>query len=100
MKVKGLIGFLICLLLLVGCSENKIQEGEVYDKAYKPSRTWVSYITTGYSMIPVTHHDSEKFKISIKRLDPDTNQWLTATYTVNYEQYEAIEIGDWIRIDY
>lgn len=88
------------LILLSGCTTKvKITEGEIYHKDYQEPYTSHSTIYTGKTFVPTTQHHSEVFKISIKKLDEETQEWLTSTYEVSKEQFEALQIGDIIHIE-
>ncbi|HIX99857.1 MAG TPA: hypothetical protein H9974_10125, partial [Candidatus Dorea intestinigallinarum] len=80
MKVKRAIKiaalFLVSTLFLSGCSE-KITEGEIYEKEYKPEKTSIVTVpivhTNGKStyttIIPVTYHYPDRWCIRIRSLN-------------------------------
>ena len=106
MKVKRAIKiaalFLVSTLFLSGCSE-KITEGEIYEKEYKPEKTSIVTVpivhTNGKStyttIIPVTYHYPDRWCIRIRSLNKDEGgEYKTAEYYTTEEVYNECEIGD------
>lgn len=80
-----------------------IMEGEVYNKVYEPSMSWMTMmpISNGKTItfIPMWHYDDEDFVIYIHRWDNELQKDRTNALYVNESTYNEISIGDYVRYD-
>lgn len=106
---KRILSLLLALLLcftLCGCGP-KLEEGEVYDKQFIPAHTdhllipYIHYNAASKSsytiLIPVARHHPDQYEICIKAMQDD--EWVTETFYVPQDVYDAIEIGNYFHYD-
>lgn len=106
---KRILSLLLALLLcftLCGCGP-KLEEGEVYDKQFIPAHTdhllipYIHYNAASKSsytiFIPVARHYPDQYEIFIKAMQDD--EWVTETFYVPQDVYDAIEIGNYFHYD-
>jgi len=93
-----IIKFLVCGVLvftLVGCSgghvEQEVVPAVIVSMEYVPSRSWVTMMPTGKTMIPVTHHSSEEFNVVV------AHEGLTLKID-SKAVYDSLEIGESIQV--
>ena len=98
MKKKILFIMLLIPLLFIIAScddteENyKIYEGYIVDKIYEPSKSWITYMSTGKVMIPITHYIPEKYYIVIYK-----NETISK-HQVSKEFYTDFEVGAYVTV--
>ena len=106
--MKKLCLLIACLaLVLSGCCEKGITEGEVYDKKHNAEYTNVMMIplciSNGKSMtcspIPYIVHHHENWEVNIKSYNEKEKKYETAIYYVNKEVYDRVKIGDMFKYD-
>lgn len=101
-KYKIIIFLILAGALLSGCSP-KLTEGEIIEKKYVEE--WTEYTTvpmvhtngknTYTTVIPMTYHHPEQWRIYIKSLTPnEEGNYDTAVYYTTEELYDACNIGD------
>ncbi len=98
-----LLSVLLCLALC-GCAP-KLQEGEVCEKNFTPAHTDYLIVplvisngkTTNVIMLPVRRKYPDQYAISIKAVQDD--EWITETFYVTQDVYDAVEIGGYFRYD-
>lgn len=101
-----LVGVLILALLLCSCS-NKITEGEIYEKEFKPEDTQLvpitTFIYTGKVSVPIIHyyrrHYPDRYIVRIRQYNEEENTFLYNEYYVDAETYNKVNIGDWFIYD-
>ena len=80
LKKYFLVGVLLLSLLLCSCG-NKITEGEIYEKEFKPEETQLipitTFISTGESVIPITNfyyrHYPDRYIVRIRQYNEEQN---------------------------
>lgn len=100
--MKKLIYFLM-FLHFSSCS-NKLSEGDIIEKKYEPTRTYVSFIplVTSYgknihtTMIPYVVTDYEDYILVIKG-KYEGKETIENIY-INKEQYECLSVGEHFNI--
>ena len=96
MKTKVLL-ILLCVLL-IGC--HRLDSGIVIHKEFEPehSQTYIAYIYTGKTNIPVfqTRTIPDRWYIIIEGVIDAKKR--KETIYVSKDEYESINIGDFIRI--
>lgn len=99
-KLLSILVSMALLFILTACGGG-ITSGEVVSKEYTPAHTQNSIIpivisngkTCSTIMVPYTYHYSDKWEITIRQYSEEENEFLTATYRVTEEVYNATEIG-------
>ena len=94
------------LIVLISCSDS-INEGDVYEKEFKPEYTTVSVLPMTISngktvttiMVPYTIHYPDRWVIYIKAYDEETRKWITEDFYVSEEVYDSVNIGDYFVFD-
>lgn len=92
---------LLILVIICFSSCDKITQGEVYNKEYKPAESVITYIpmihTNGKqsytTLVPFYYHYPDRWRVDIRQPDGD-GEFLTASYYVDEDIYNAIKIGD------
>ena len=100
-KILCMALVLVMALLMVGC--NKLTEGEVYEKEFKPAESTpvpvTTMIWTGKVAIPITNvymrHYPDRYIVRIRVYDYESHETKYGEYYVTKECYDAINIGDW-----
>lgn len=98
-----LIGAALCACLICsGCSE-KIREGEIYEKEYKPEKTIVNIVpiihtngkTASTTCIPMIYHYPDRWCVRIRSFEKNEDgKYETAQYYTTKEVYDKCRIGD------
>lgn len=98
---------LMCLTLLAGC-EQKITEGEIYEKEFRPEETEVIIVPmvhtngkTSYTTpMPIVHHYPDRWRIAIRSIEKnDDGDYDTADYYTTEEVYSNCKVGDMFSYD-
>lgn len=107
-RVKKIIFALFaCLILLTGCSQ-KITEGEIYEKEFRPEKTEVLIVPmvhtngkTSYTTpTPIVHHYPDRWRIAIRSIEKnDDGDYDTADYYTTEEVYNNCKVGDMFSYD-
>lgn len=99
MRGKVLMAVIVLVSLFTfGCG-NKLDEGEVYEKEFKPAYTQTLFIplviSNGKSsittLVPYFYHYPDRYVIRIKAFKD--NDWLTNEIYVTQNVYDSIVIG-------
>lgn len=98
--MKLLITTFIMLGLLAGCDCNKLREGEVYEKEFKPRHIQTLLmpvcISNGKStttvLMPYIIIYPDRWRVCIRAFDG--KQWKSTSYYVPPEVYNAVKVGD------
>ena len=93
---------LFFVVTLSGCSET-ITEGEVIKKEFTPAHTTCMsmpmYVSTGKTMsvimIPYIIHYSDAWRVTIQQCVEESGEYAKATYRVEEDVYDEVDIGDW-----
>lgn len=101
-----LVGVMLLSLLLCSCG-NKITEGEIYEKQFKPEETITMFIpmtvytgkTTITNIIPVIRHYPDRYIVRIRQYNEEENTFLYNEYYIDAETYNKVNIGDWFIYD-
>jgi hypothetical protein len=96
-----LLAILCCVLCLTSC--NKLEEGDVVEKWYEPTNTYVALMplvisngkTTTTMMIPYVITDYEDWCVKIKGKYKDEER--IETIYVSQKQYECLSIGSHLK---
>ena len=97
-----LLAILCCVLCLSSC--NKLEEGDVVEKWYEPTRTYVALMpliisngkTTTTIMIPYVITDYEDWCVKIKGKYKEEER--IETIYVSRKQYERLSIGSHLKL--
>lgn len=96
---KVLISLLVLVSLFTWGCGNKLKEGEVYDKEFKPAHTTTVFIPVVMSngkssttvIVPYFYFYPDRYVIKIKAFKDD--EWLKNEIYVSKDVYEGIDIG-------
>ena len=105
-KIVFTLLIVLALIMLISCSDS-INEGDVYEKEFKPEYTTVSVLPMTISngktvttiMVPYTIHYPDRWVIYIKAYDEETRKWITEDFYVSEEVYDSVNIGDYFVFD-
>lgn len=97
-----LLAILCCVLCLISC--NKLEEGNVVEKWYEPTRRYVAVMplvisngkTTTTIMMPYVVTDYEDWCVKIKGKYKDEE--MVETIYVTQKQYECLSIGSHLKL--
>lgn len=100
-KIALFLSIILVFGLLVSCSK-LINEGDIYEKEFKPEYTTVSVLPMTISngktvttiMVPYTIHYPDRWVIYIKAYEEEKQEWLTEDFYVSKEVYDSVNIGD------
>lgn len=87
-----ILGFL--LFTMVGCGSVKtytLVDAVVVDKNFVPSSTYVTMMPSGKTVMPVTHHRSEEFNVTVEY---EGNSFTIDSRVI----YSSLEIGESIQV--
>jgi hypothetical protein len=87
---------IIILLLLSGCG---IKEGCVYEKKYTPAHSQTTIILAGKVLVPTTTYYEESYTLRIRKYNPAKRKWFYGNWNVSKEDYQQVNIGDYLRFD-
>lgn len=98
-----LLAILCCVLCLSSC--NKLEEGDVVEKWYEPTHTYVALMpttisngkTTSTIMIPYVITDYEDWVVKIKGKYKGEER--TETIYVSQKQYECLSVGSHLKLN-
>lgn len=82
------------MFLFVGCGSVKtytLVDAVVVDKDFVPSSTYVTLMSTGKTVMPVTHYRSEEFNVTVKH---ERNSLTIDSRAI----YNSVEIGESIQV--
>lgn len=105
-KIALFLSIILVFGLLVSCSK-LINEGDIYEKEFKPEYTTVSVfpmtISNGKTvttiMVPYTIHYPDRWVIYIKAYDEEACKWINEYFYVSEEVYDSVDIGDYFVFD-
>ena len=105
-KITLFLSIILVFGLLVSCSK-LINEGDIYEKEFKPEYTTVSVfpmtISNGKTvttiMVPYTIHYPDRWVIYIKAYDEEACKWINEDFYVSEEVYDSVDIGDYFVFD-
>lgn len=98
-RIICIVTLVFLILTLWGC-EDKIAEGEVYEKEYRAAHTDVRMMpvvisngkTTTTTVIPYVVSYPDRYIIHIKAFNGE--EWETEDYYVSKEVYDSVNVGD------
>ena len=96
--LKMSIACLIFGYFLSGCVP-KIHEGEVYKKDHQDEIIINNWIMIGDMLTPMPTIVPETYTITVKKEDEVNQKWLTASFEVDKDFYDSVEIGDFVCFD-
>lgn len=95
-KVILLIAILLITLCLVSCKKEEkdytIYDGMVVDKIFDNGYTYITYVQSGKTRIPITHHVPDRYYIVIYKDEQ------IAKHRVTKEFYNTFDIGSFITV--
>ena len=105
-KIAFTLLSVLALIMMTSCSDS-INEGDVYDKEFKPEYTTVSVLPMTISngktvttiMVPYAIHYPDRWVIYIKAYDEETCKWINEDFYVSEEVYDSVNIGDYFVFD-
>lgn len=105
-KIVFTLLIVLALIMLTSCSDS-INEGDVYEKEFKPEYTTVSVLPMTISsgktvttiMVPYTIHYPDRWVIYIKAYDEEACNWINEDFYVSEEVYDSVDIGDYFVFD-
>lgn len=105
-KIALFLSIILVFGLLVSCSK-LINEGDIYEKEFKPEYTTVSVspmtVSNGKTvttiMVPYTIHYPDRWVIYIKAYDEEACKWINEDFYVSEEVYDSVDIGDYFVFD-
>lgn len=101
------VAVICCIaLFLAGCG-NKVTEGDVYKKEFRPARTETVILptsiyngkTTTIINIPYVIDYPDRYVVYIKKYNDEKKEFETENYFVSKEIYDGINIGDYFIFD-
>lgn len=92
----------IIIAVCTACAIGPIHEGEVYAKEHKEAYTSVTQQWVRYGKVnvvtPKTTHHPERWVISFKAYNEESQKWKYNSCNVSKELYDSVNIGDWFII--
>ncbi len=98
----------MALLILAGCAgDNKLREGEIYDKGFTEAYTQTSLLpispyngkTVSTILVPHTIYHPDSWYVDIKAFNEEEQKWVTARYWVDESVYNSVNIGEQFQYD-
>lgn len=97
--MRRLIILVVLLGILIGCQQ--IKQGTVIEKVHRPAYMWVQMIPVSdgktITFVPITHYVPDTWYIVIEGKN-DKGELEKASYTISFEDYEHIQIGEWVNM--